>query len=62
MRGARDLSDAGRAVLRELYVWRDAAALRAGRPPHHVLSNTTLLLLADDPDAPLERLRGSIGG
>lgn len=58
MRGARDLSDAGRAVLRELYVWRDAAALRAGRPPHHVLSNTTLLLLADNPDAPLERLRG----
>ncbi len=58
LRGARDLSDAGRAILRELFLWRDATAQRVGRPPHHVLSNDTLLLLADNPDAPLHRLRG----
>lgn len=61
VRGARELTAPARAILRELYVFREAEAQRIGRPPHHVLSNDALLALASEPDARLDRV-GGIGG
>lgn len=58
LRGARELTDAGRAMLRALYVWREGEALRIGRPPYRVMSNEALLQLAERPDIPLETLPG----
>ena len=58
MKGARDLSPQGRAVLRELYVFREAEALAMGRPPHYVMHNQALLALAEAPDTPIDQLRG----
>lgn len=66
--GARSLSSASRAVLKELCVFREREALRIGRPPHWVLPNRVLLALASDPDLPLEaagaprRWRGHAAG
>lgn len=59
--GARDLSDQGRAVLRELVVMREAEARQRGRPPYRVLSNTALLHLAEQPGDRLDRLPGAFG-
>ena len=56
--GAPDLSPLALAVLRELYVFRDDEALRIGRPPHYVMSNTALLALAADPKADLDKVAG----
>lgn len=56
--GARDLKPRELAVLRELYVFRDAEALRAGRPPHHVLSNAAMIALSADPRADLRKVQG----
>ncbi len=58
LKGARDLSPRGRAILRELYVYREQAALRMGRPPHYVMHNSALLALSENPDQPLESVRG----
>ncbi|MEO8083802.1 MAG: HRDC domain-containing protein [Ardenticatenales bacterium] len=58
VRGARELTSQARAVLRELFVFREAEAQRIGRPPHHVLSNDALLALANEPDARLDRVGG----
>ena len=44
--GARDLSGKGRAVLRELFVMREAEALATGKPPYRVLANASLISLA----------------
>ena len=46
MKGARDLSPRGRAVLRELIIFREAEALAMGRPPHYVMHNQAMLALA----------------
>jgi len=51
VRGARDLDARGRAVLRELVVFREGEALRLGRPPHFVFSNEAMLTLAAAPNA-----------
>jgi len=56
--GARDLDGRGRALLRELSVFREAEALRLGRPPHFVLSNAAMLALAADPEARPEHVEG----
>jgi ribonuclease D len=56
--GARDLTDGARAVLREIYVWRESEARRTGRPPFMLLSNQALLALAAAPEARVDRLRG----
>jgi ribonuclease D len=45
--GARDLDDAGRGVLRELYLYRDQRARAENRPPFKVLSNKALVLLSE---------------
>ena len=48
LKGVRDLSPQERAVLREVYVFRDGEARRIGRPPYHVMSNEAMLALARD--------------
>ncbi len=49
LKGASDLSDRERAILASIFAFREAEAMRAGRPPHFVLSNNALLALARDP-------------
>jgi ribonuclease D len=44
---ARQLPAALAAVLRELYLWREAEALRLNRPPFKVLSDKALLALSE---------------
>jgi ribonuclease D len=46
IKGARDLSPRGLAVLRELYAAREAAALRLDRPPFMIVGNESLVALA----------------
>jgi ribonuclease D len=41
-----DLDERERAVLRELYLWRDGEARRRNRPPFKVLNDPTLVALA----------------
>ena len=49
--GVRDLDDAGRGTLRELYRFRDQRARAENRPPFRVISNQALLALsAQRPD------------
>ena len=45
--GARDLDKAGLGILRELYRWRESQARREDRPPFKILSDSTMLHLAD---------------
>jgi ribonuclease D len=45
-KGARTLGAAALAVLRELWLWRDATARRRDRPPFKVLHDETLVALA----------------
>jgi ribonuclease D len=45
--GARGLDDAGRGVLRELYLFRDQRARAENRPPFKVLTNKVLLSLSE---------------
>jgi ribonuclease D len=45
--GVRDLDDAGRGVLRELYLFRERLARSENRPPFRVISNQALLGLSD---------------
>jgi ribonuclease D len=61
IRGARDLSDPSRAVLRELNVFREAEARRSGKPPYRVITNKTMLELAQRRTADVDRL-GSANG
>jgi ribonuclease D len=44
--GVRDLDDAGRGTLRELYRFRDQRARAENRPPFRVISNQALLALS----------------
>jgi ribonuclease D len=46
IRGAAELDERGRAVLRELALWRDREAKRLNRPPFKVLPDHTLVALA----------------
>lgn len=48
LKGARRLDGRGLAVLRELYVAREAWAHEAGRPPFKVLGNESLIRLAGE--------------
>jgi ribonuclease D len=61
IKGARKLDPKGLAVLRELYLTRDARAREVDRPPFKVLGNRTLLELAEKRPRSLESL-GQIKG
>ncbi len=59
--GARDLDDAGRGVLRALYLFREEQAKEENRPPFKVLSKRAMLGLSEQrPDRwkDLERIKG----
>ena len=58
MKGSRDLDRRRLAVLRELVVFRDEEGRRRGLPPFRVLSNETLLHLAQDPRGGLGQVPG----
>lgn len=55
--GARDLDDAGRGVLRELYHFRDHRARLRNRPPFKILSNRAMVALGEQRPHTLEGLR-----
>jgi ribonuclease D len=57
MSGARDLDDAGRGVLRELFNFRDHRARLRNRPPFKILSNRALLALSEQRPHTLDGLR-----
>jgi len=57
VKGAYDLEPAGRAVLRELYVYREDEARRLDRPPFKVIGDHTLIALAESRPTQLEHLR-----
>ncbi len=58
VKGSRDLSPRGLAVLRALFTFRDREALRQGKPPFYVLGDATLLYLAANPEANLAHVPG----
>ncbi len=47
LRGARNLSEQQRKILKNLYVWREREARKRGRPPFMVLQPSTLVALAE---------------
>jgi ribonuclease D len=55
--GARELDDAGRGVLRELYRFREQQAQAENRPPFRVLSNQALLGASERRPQNLQSLR-----
>jgi ribonuclease D len=59
--GARDLSPREAAILRELYLYREHTAERLNRPPFKVMSEATLLALAQAQPKALPDLK-AIGG
>ncbi len=61
IKGARKLDPKGLAVLRELYLARDARAREVDRPPFKVLGNRTLLEIAERKPTSLAHL-GEIKG
>jgi len=54
--GARDLTGHQLAVLRELYLWREECARRMDRPPFKVLTDRTLVMLAERQPTTLKAL------
>ena len=58
VKGSRDLSPQGLAVLRALCAFREMEALRQGRPHFRVLGDTTLVYLAANPEADLAQTPG----
>jgi ribonuclease D len=61
IKGAKKLSPRGMAVLRELFLVRDARARELDRPPFKVLGNGTLLELAQKPPRSKRALAGRKG-
>jgi ribonuclease D len=47
IKGARALDDRGRAVLRRLYLWREAEARERNKPPFKVLAPAALVAVAE---------------
>ncbi len=61
VKGAIDLEPAARAVLRELYLYRESEARRLDRPPFKVIGDRTLIAVAEARPSRLEHLRRSPG-
>ena len=61
LKGARDLSPAGLAILRELYELRERLAVAADRPPFKVLGEATLVALAKASPADVSALSAVVG-
>lgn len=61
LKGASALTPPQRAVLRELYSWRDRQAAAADRPPFRIAPDSALVALAKEPPANLEALRRAPG-
>ncbi len=59
--GARDLPSRQAAVLRELYLYRERQAERADRPPFKIMSDQTLLEIAQRCPAQTHELQGVMG-
>ncbi len=58
LKGSDHLTDRGRAILREVWHWREEEAIAANRPPFFVLSHDDMVRLASDASRmPLEELR-----
>ena len=63
LKGSRKLNGQGKAVLKRLFMLREAEARRRNRPPYYVLPHETLLQLASNPAADLAQmssLRGQV--
>lgn len=58
IKGSRELSGRGLAVLRSLFRFREREAERLDLPPFKVIPNTTLISLASDPGARLSTVKG----
>lgn len=61
IRGARELTPRGLAVLRSLYLFRDKEARRRDVPPFKVIGNEALMQLARHAPATLDELRAMEG-
>jgi ribonuclease D len=61
LKGARDLSPRGLAILRELYELRESLARSMDRPPFKILGEETLVRLALTPPTDLSGLEGIPG-
>ncbi len=58
LKGSDRLTDRGRAILREIWLWREEEAVAANRPPFFVLSHEDAVKLATEAlHAPLDELR-----
>lgn len=57
IKGTRDLSPTGQAVLRELYIYRDEQARARNVPPFKVVSNAVLIRLSERRPATIRELR-----
>ncbi len=60
-KGVKDLDPAALAVLREIWVWRDATAAAADRPPFRIARDEVLIAVARRPPAILDELRAVPG-
>ena len=58
VKGSRDLNGQSLAVLRSLYNFREREAIERDRPPFKILSNSTLIFLASNPETDLRSMKG----
>ena len=56
LKGSHRLDGQGKAILKRLFMFREAEARRRNRPPYYILPHETLLHLASNPDADLAQL------
>jgi ribonuclease D len=61
VKGARDLTGRGMAVLRELYAWREGVARELDRATFRVLGNQSLIAMSLDPPTSTGALRDVAG-
>ena len=56
LKGSHRLDGQGKAILKRLFMFREAEARRRNRPPYYILPHETLLHLASNPAADLAQL------